>query len=147
MCIDVRVRCECGDKVVQFHLRDNVMIPEVINRLYCPDCPGHETYDSKTMINDNGWIIEYDMDIACTMGAKKLGSLHTPLTPDIIFDEGYACWLEIYPGEKNDICQEKKEIQALLKKNQKAYLTAIQSWNIDRISRLKVAGWRRAQFT
>jgi len=65
----------------------------------------------------------------------------------LIFDQGYACWLELYPGEQEDIEAERAEIMALLAVSQKRYLEAIQRWNIDRVARLKAAGWRRAQHT
>ena len=143
MCIDVRVRCECGDKIIQFHLRDNVMIPEVINRLYCPDCPGHETYDSQTMFNDNGWIIEYDMDLAQTMLEKKLQIDPEDVNPEFIFDKSYACWQEMYPGEQKDIKEDREKIIELLQQDRNVYLHAMQNWNIERIERLKSAGWRK----
>ena len=64
MCIDVRKTCECRTHTVQFHLRDNIMAPQVIVRLFCPSCPGNTSFDSESMLYDNGWIIEYDMDLA-----------------------------------------------------------------------------------
>lgn len=147
MCLDVRVVCECGSKTVQFHLRDNVMVPKVISRLFCPHCPGHDLFDPSSMINDNGWIIDYDMEIARTISAQRLGLAAERVTPESLFDTGYACWLEMYPGEKEDIFQQKQEMKALLQISQKDYLTAIHSWNIGRVKRLKDAGWRRAQVT
>ena len=37
MCIDVRKTCECGTHTVQFHLRDNIMPPQVISRQSAAD--------------------------------------------------------------------------------------------------------------
>ena len=145
MCINVRKRCECGKEDVQFHLRDNILIPAVILKLYCPDCPGHESYNPDTMFNDNGWIIEYDMMLAKTMVSQKLGHEPDQVMPALLFDQGYGCWQELYPGEKEDMSQEKAEIQKLAKIDQKKYLTTIQKWNIDRIDRLRRQGWRRVQ--
>ena len=56
MCIDVRKTCECKRHTVQFHLRDNVLVPRVIARLYCPSCPGDSGYDPVAMLCDNGWV-------------------------------------------------------------------------------------------
>ncbi len=145
MCVEVRKQCECGRQQVQFHLRDNVMIPEVIGRLFCPACPGDSGFNEKNMLNDNGWIIEYDMVLARSLAEKKLGRTAAEITPAFIFDEGYACWLELYPGERQEIQSEKEEIMKLLQVGQKQYLEAIQRWNVDRVARLKKAGWRRAQ--
>ena len=65
--------------------------------------------------------------------------------PEFLFDQGYACWLEMYPGEREEIREEKEKIMALLREDQRHYLQTIQGWNIQRIARLKGAGWRKAQ--
>ena len=146
MCLDVRKMCECGARTIQFHLRDNVMLPEVISRLFCPSCPGGETaYNNQTMLNDNGWIIEYDMVLAISLAVAKLQVEPEMVQPGFLFDSGYACWQEMYPGEQMEIKDEREKIIELAKKDQKQYLQTIQSWNIDRIKRLKEAGWRKVQ--
>ncbi|MEW6429333.1 MAG: hypothetical protein AB1568_15000 [Thermodesulfobacteriota bacterium] len=147
MCREVRKQCQCGRQQVQFHLRDNVMIPEVISRLFCPECPGDTGFVESTMITDNGWIIEYDMELARALGVRKLQLDADEITPAVIFDGGYACWLETYPGEREEIREEKCRIMELLKVDQKKYLEAIHSWNIDRVARLKADGWRRARLS
>lgn len=145
MCIDVRKTCECGASTVQFHLRDNVLLPEVITRLFCPSCSGDTGYNEATMLSDNGWTIEYDMILAKMMASQKLVMDPDQVVPEFIFDEGYATWLEMYPGEKEEIKEERDRIIELLKEDQKKYLQTIQRWNIDRIERLKGEGWRKAQ--
>ena len=145
MCIDVRKTCECGASNVQFHLRDNVLLPEVVTRVYCPSCPGDTGYNEATMLSDNGWTIEYDMILAKMMASQKLAIDPDQVVPEFIFDEGYATWLEMYPGEGEEIKDERDRIIALLKEDQKKYLETIQQWNIARIERLKSAGWRKAQ--
>ena len=72
MCIDVRKTCECGAKTVQFHLRDNLLQADVIQRLFCPDCPGAAGFDACSMLNDNGWVVEYDMILATMLLTAKL---------------------------------------------------------------------------
>ena len=145
MCIDVRKTCECGTNTVQFHLRDNVLLPEVISRLFCPSCPGDTGYNEATMLHDNGWTIEYDMVLAKMLIAQKLVMDPEQVGPEFIFDGGYASWLEMYPGEREEIKEERDKIIALLKEDQKKYLQTIQQWNIGRIQRLKSEGWRKAQ--
>ncbi len=51
----------------------------------------------------------------------------------------------MYPGEREEIKDERDRIIALLKEDQKKYLETIQQWNIGRIERLKNEGWRKAQ--
>ncbi len=145
MCIDVRKTCECGASTVQFHLRDNILIPRVIDRLFCPSCPGDSAFDERSMLSDNGWVIEYDMDLARFILEKKLQVAPEDIHPGFIFDRKYACWQEMYPGEKEDIKGDREKIIELLQQDRNVYLQAMQNWNIERIERLKSAGWRKLQ--
>ena len=145
MCIDVRKTCECGAHTVQFHLRDNIMGPQVICYLYCPACPGNSAFNNESMLCDNEWVIEYDMDMARTILEKKLQIDPEEVDPAYIFDKGYACWQEMYPGEQEDIKEDREKIIKLLEQDRNEYLQAMQSWNIERIERLKTAGWRKLQ--
>ena len=145
MCMDVRKTCACGARTVQFHLRDNLLQADVIQRIFCPDCPGDAPFDGGSMLNDNGWVVEYDMILATMLLTAKLQVEPEAVRPEFLFDQGYACWLEMYPGEREEIREEKEKIMALLHEDQRHYLQTIQSWNIDRLTRLKAAGWRKAQ--
>jgi hypothetical protein len=145
MCIDVRKTCECGAHTVQFHLRDNIMAPQVISRLFCPACPGETPIDTTTMLCDNDWMIEYDMELAGVLLAQKLQIDQNDVSPEFIFDKGYACWQEMYPGEQKDIKEDREKIIELLQQDRNVYLHAMQNWNIERIERLKSAGWRKVQ--
>ena len=145
MCIDVRKTCECGSNTVQFHLRDNVLMPQVISRFFCPSCPEDCDFDSTTMLRDNDWVIEYDMELARGLLAKKLQIDQEDVVPELIFDRGYACLQEMYPGEQQDMKEDREKIIELLQQDRNVYLQAMQKWNIERIERLKSAGWRKVQ--
>jgi hypothetical protein len=121
------------------------MPPQVISRLFCPSCPGNYAFDHESMLYDNDWIIEYDMDLARTMLEKKLQIYPEDIVPEFIFDKGYACWQEMYPGEQKDIKKDRERIIELLQQDRNVYLHAMQNWNIERIERLKTAGWRKVQ--
>lgn len=144
MCQEVRKTCSCGKNHAQFHLRDNVMEQRVIDRLFCPACSGKQEFDKETMVNDNDWVIEYDMDLARMFAITKLSMDPSQVSPELIFDEGYVTWREMYPGETEDITEERNKIIALKDSNPKEYLEAINSWAVERIQRLKEAGWRKA---
>ena len=144
MCLEVRKTCKCGSKSAQFHLRDNILSQEVLVGLYCPDCSGEVELNPETMLMDNGWIIEYDMELAKFLAVSKLMVDPDIVRPGFIFDSGYACWQEMYPGEQQDVLEERKEILALQKQDPSRYLREISSWNIARIERLKADGWRKA---
>ena len=144
MCQEVRRTCSCGQNQAAFHLRDNVMDQKVIDRLFCPSCSTDQKFDKETMVNDNDWIIEYDMDLARMFAVTKLSMDPAHMNPEYIFDEGYATWREMYPGETEDITDERNKIIAMKDSDPKEYLTAINSWAVERIKRLKDDGWRKA---
>lgn len=144
MCLAVFKTCECGTHHVQFHLRDNLLPAEVIVRLFCPSCPGDLGFDGGAMLNDNGWIIEYDMLLAQGVLCGKQLLLPEQVNPDYIFDQGYCTWLETYPGEREAIKAERAAILELQKNDQQRYLQEMIAWNIRRIEMLKGEGWRKA---
>ncbi len=145
MCLEIRKTCKCGSKTAQFHMRDNIMSQEVLTELYCPECSPDVELNPESMLMDNGWVIEYDMDLAKFLAVSKLMVDPDAVRPGFVFDGGYACWQEMYPGEQQDVLEERKEILALQKEDPSRYLQEISSWNISRIERLKTEGWRKAQ--
>jgi len=145
MCMEIRVRCHCGAREAAFNLRDNIMPPEVVDTLYCPDCSRKAPYDPATMLRDRDWIIAYDMELARFMAVSKLGVDPERVTPEFLFDEGYATWKETYPGELAEIEAEKERIVALLKEDPKRYFEELRAWAQRRVERLKALGWRKAQ--
>jgi hypothetical protein len=145
VCKEVKKTCQCGQKTAQFHLRDNILSREVIGTLYCPQCTVEVELNPETMLADNGWIIEYDMELVKFQLTSGLQLDPDVVRPGFIFDSGYACWLEMYPGEKQDIEEERQELLALHKEDPKSYLKKISSWNIARIEKLKEEGWRKAK--
>ncbi len=144
MCMEYSMSCECGSRRASFNFRDEIMPPEVISRLYCPDCSGEINIDSSSMIADNGWVIEYDMEIAEFASLKTPRLAGTSLTPETLFDEGLATWRGIYPGDHIDSALEREEIVRMAKTDPKGYIERIKSWGIERMERLRAEGWRKA---
>lgn len=145
MCLDVRITCTCGKHTVQMHLRDNVMTREVLVALFCPQCSRGVAMDGQTTLNDNDWVIQYDLDLARFLAAARLQLPPDAVDPAFLFDSGYATWQEMYPGEQHDILAERREIMALLAADSAGYLRQISSWNIARVEQLKADGWRKAR--
>lgn len=141
MCIACEKRCKCGCQSAAFHFRDNIMSQEVIKELYCPFCSSDITVDPDSMIVDNGWVIEYDME-RIDFYKNKIAA--ATLTPGVVFDEGYCTWHGMYPGDHHESVREREEIAALAKKDPLLYLKTIRSWTTERITRLQREGWRKA---
>lgn len=145
MCVEVKRTCQCGAREASFHLRDNIMAPEVVDRLYCPTCSTEVTLDNGNMVADNGWFIEYDMDMARMFAITKLQIDPAAVDPEFVFDNGYATWREMYPGETEDIADERWQIISRKSEDPQRYLREINDWAVNRIQRLKEAGWRKAR--
>lgn len=145
MCMDFSMPCSCGKREASFHFNNDIMPPEVISRLYCPECSGDIAFDPEKMVQDNGWAIEYDMDVV-RFSAHRLPRRHLPaaLSPEMLFDEGYATWRGVYPGDHEDNVRERSEIIKLAKTDPRGYLEKIRSWSTQRMNRLKEEGWRKA---
>ncbi len=89
-------------------------------------------------------VLSQEVELARFMTVSKLMLDPDTIRPGYLFDNGYACWLEMYPGEKIDILEERTEIIELQKTDPRRYLQEISNWNIARIDRLKAEGWRKA---
>jgi len=126
-----------------FNFKDGIMSGEVILGLYCPQCSNGIKFNPETMVADNGWIIEYDMDLARFQAQKIKTGIHN-ITPEFIFDEGYCTWRGIYPTDHIDSVKEKEEILKLAKTNPKRYFEEFKKWGISRMERLAREGWRKA---
>lgn len=142
MCVAFELACKCGSGLAGFNFKDEIMTGDVISRLYCPRCSNDIKFDSEVMVADNGWIIEYDMDIARFQGRKIKKAV--VITPDFIFDEGYCTWRGIYPLDHIDSTIERTEILKLAKVDPKKYLDEMKQWANKRIDRLAKEGWRKA---
>jgi hypothetical protein len=141
MCIDHAMRCKCGNQSASFNFKDEIMPVEAINGLYCPACSGEIKYNPESMLIDNGWIIEYDMEVVQFAGRELP---HRNITPELLFDEGYCTWRGVYPTDHADSVREREELVKLSKINPKKYLEDFKKWGIERMARLAAEGWRKA---
>jgi hypothetical protein len=136
--------CKCGKKNASFNFKNEIMPAEIVNALYCPECSDRIEHDPETMLKDNGWIIEYDMDIARLYGQKMTDSERVNNSPDLLFDGGYVTWRGIYPGDHIDSVKERAELLEMSKTDPKGYIDEIRDWSIRRMDKLRKEGWRKA---
>ena len=141
MCIDHKLMCKCGAHTASFNFRDEIMPVEIVNRLYCPQCATDIAFNAETMLRDNNWIIEYDMEVARFMAYKLSGA---EITPEYLFDQGYCTWRGVYPTDHIDSVKEREELVKLSKIDPRQYLVEIKRWGIERMDRLAQEGWRKA---
>ncbi|MCL5238459.1 MAG: hypothetical protein M1353_11570 [Nitrospirae bacterium] len=141
MCTSYEQRCSCGIRSASFHFKDSIMPEQVIRNVYCPVCSSGVAFDPGSMIVDNGWIIEYDMDIAVFKAQKPAGA---GITPDYLFDGELCTWNGLYPGDHADSVKEREALVALSKTDPLRYLREIKEWALQREDKLKAEGWRKA---
>ncbi len=144
MCIQVSLKCSCGRNQASFNLRDNILPAQVIVRLYCPQCSVNVSFDPETMVADNGWIVQFDMDVARHYLSHHLAIPPDDISPDFVFDEGWATWKGMYPGEEDERAKEFEKLKALIAEDPKKYFEAFKKWATDRMERFRKEGWRKA---
>ena len=142
MCTDYSKNCTCGQSSASFNFRDNILPLETVASLYCPICSKDVIHDTTSMLSDNGWIIEFDMEAARFMMQKTAPASN--VTPEFLFDEGYCTWRGIYPGDHIDSLREREELMKLAKTDKKRYFDEFRTWGTRRMARLAQAGWRKA---
>ncbi len=146
MCMEHRMRCECGSREASFNFFNNYMPAEVIRRLYCPECSKDMRFRPDSMLPDNGWVIEYDMEVAVFSAYKLPESFRDDLRPEVLFDEGFATWRGVYPGDHIDSVRERREIVKMAKVDPRGYIEKMKTWAIQRMERLRKEGWRKAVY-
>ena len=143
MCMAVVRSCACGDQVSLHHL-NSILPEEVVLAVHCPGCDSATAFDSGTMLRDNGWIIEYDMELAA-YHLKRHGIEPEQVTPEFIFDEGYSTWNGLTPTDSFDKAMEMHELLVQSGGDKRRYFDAMLTWTKERTSRLAAKGWRKAQ--
>lgn len=144
MCVSHRMTCECGASTAELTMRDEVLGPEVVKTLYCPECSAGREIDPGSMLSDNGWVIVFDMELA-GFHAPRMAPPPSGLTAEFVFDEGYCTWAGYCPGDIRKAAEERAEIVKLMKVDPKAYVRALTGWGRDRAARLAAQGWRKAR--
>ena len=143
MCMMESRRCFCGRRLAHLNFRDNLLTPEILVSLYCPECGLEKDFDPQTMVADCGWIMEYDMEGAQAFFLKK--KMNQDVTPELIFDEGYLTWQGFSPGDHEIRAELHQRLAPLIKEDMKLFLASLKNEWLAHVERLRAAGWRRAQ--
>lgn len=142
MCRAVTRECTCGHEMASMHHANSVLPEEAIVAVYCPDCSVE--FNEATMIADNGWTIEYDMDLVRAL-LPRYGVETDTITPGFIFDEGYSSWNGLTPTDVYDKAMEFNDVVNSTKGDKRAYFETMRTWTLERTSRLAADGWRKAK--
>lgn len=145
MCNNHRVECSCGQSQANLLFKNHILNPSVLSNIFCPKCSINIDFDAKSMLADNDWILEFDLFLA--HGCLHRANINIPdLSPELIFDQGYASWNGFTPNELDQRQVERQEIIALADQDMHLYLREIKRWGSARVKKFREAGWRKAQF-
>jgi len=143
MCMNTQRSCRCGRNSAHMVYRDNLLSPSILVNLYCPECRARAVWDGRTMVEDCGWVLEYDLDAAqALMDQRNLGQ---KATPEFILDEGYLSWQGLSPHDREMNHKLHRELEPLINQDLNLYLKSLKSRWLEHVASLKAAGWRKAQ--
>ncbi len=145
MCLQQSRACRCGSRRAYLSFRDNVLTPETLLSLYCPECSSGVNWDAACMVEDCGWVLEYDMDGARFFMTQR--GLAGELSPEFLFDEGYLTWQGFSPLDHEVNSELHQRLAPMIQEDMQGYLKALKSQWLDYVAGLKATGWRKAQRT
>ncbi len=145
MCLHQKRACECGREEAYIFHRDSILPEEVLVHLYCPQCAALARWDIRTMVQDGGWILEYDMEAAKFYLAKRLG--RSQYSPEEIFDEDYCSWYGLTPKDLEASARLHEELEPLKRTDLKEYIRQVTRRRQEEVLSLKRQGWRKAART
>lgn len=143
MCMQQSRSCECGRNMAYLSYRDNVLAPQILFNLYCPECSHQAEWNAGSMVVDCGWILAYDMAGARFCMAQR--GLNGPITPEFLFEEGYLTWQGFSPLDHEVNSRLHERLAPLIKEDMQKYLQALKAEWLAHVAALKAAGWRKAQ--
>jgi len=143
MCMMEVRRCLCGRGFAYLNFRDNLLSPEILVNLFCPECSSEREFNPDTMVADCGWVLEYDMEAAQFYFLRR--GLNRAWSPEMIFDEGYLTWQGLSPVDHEFRTALKERLAPLIKEDLKHYMHSLKIEWLAHVERLKAEGWRRAQ--
>jgi hypothetical protein len=145
MCLNQQRYCECGRHAAFLLFRDNLLPPEILVNLYCPACRHLALWEAATMLEDCGWVLEYDVDRA--QSYLNLRGVKGAATPQFLFDQGYLSWQGLAPGDEEVNRGLHQRLAPLIEQDLTLYLKTLKEEWVAHVAGLKAAGWRKAQAT
>ena len=143
MCMQQTRACRCGRRRAYLSFRDNILAPDILTNLYCPECSPEIDWDEVCMVEDCGWVLEYDMAGARFFMTQR--GLAGEISPAFLFDEGYLTWQGFSPLDHEVNSELHQRLAPLIKEDMRGYLEALRSQWLEHVTGLKAAGWRKAQ--
>lgn len=143
MCMQQSRTCHCGRQTAYLNFYDNILLPEILVGLYCPECRDQAEWDGDSMVEDCGWIMAYDLEGARFLLEKR--GVRGNVTPEFLFDEGYLSWQGFTPHDLEVNAALHRRLEPLIKEDMQLYLKTLKEEWLAYVAAVKAAGWRKAQ--
>ncbi|MBM4285561.1 MAG: hypothetical protein FJ128_09975 [Deltaproteobacteria bacterium] len=144
MCLQLSRTCSCGRHSAFLNFRDNLLPPEMLLGLYCPECRRRADFSENT-VEDCGWVLEYDLEGARAILAQR--GVRGEVTAAFLLEEGYLSWQGLSPGDHAVNAELHHRLAPLVDQDMKQYLQCLKEEWLAYVARLKAEGWRKAQRT
>ena len=108
MCQSYRKPCACGQKTSEIFFGKMVLDEAAVRGVYCPQCSSTVDLDTKTMVPDNGWVLELDADVIAAF-APRMEMTHDDVTAEKVFDADYVTWVGFSPEDNRTRSEERTE--------------------------------------
>lgn len=143
MCQSYRKPCACGQKTSEIFFGKMVLDESAVREVYCPDCSSTVDINPKTMVPDNGWVLELDEDVM-TVFAPRMEMDSEGVTAEQVFDAEYVTWVGFSPEDNRQRSEEREDIAKRFAGDLKGQFEALKQWAVNREKRFYSDGWRKA---
>jgi len=143
MCQSYRKTCTCGQKTSEIFFGKMVLDESSVREVYCPQCSSTVELDPKTMVEDNGWVLELDPDVM-QVYAPRMEMTADGVTAERVFDEEYVTWVGFSPEDNVQRSKERSEIAQKHAGDPRGQFEALKKWAVERERRFYDEGWRKA---
>jgi hypothetical protein len=120
-----------------------VLDEAAVREVYCPECSSTVNVDPRTMLVDNGWILELDADVIRAL-APRMQMEAATVTAERVFDEDYCTWVGFSPEDNHQRSHERSEIAKKHSGDTRGQFEALKRWAVERERRFVQEGWRKA---
>lgn len=143
MCQSYRKTCTCGQRTSEIFFGKMVLDEAAVREVYCPQCSATVDLNPRSMVEDNGWVLELDTEVL-EVFAPRMDMNSKTVTATQVFDQEYVTWVGFSPEDNAQRSKEREEIAKRTQGDPRAHFEALKQWAVEREKRFYEQGWRKA---
>ena len=144
MCQMYKKQCACGQKTAEIFFGNMVLDQGAIAGLYCPECSATVEIDPKSMVEDNGWVIEMDPDVLLVYAPRMRLDPGT-ISAEKVFEADFVTWVGFSPEDNQRRTTEREGIMKATAGDTRGQFEALKKWAVEREKKFYEEGWRKAR--